>query len=91
MTSDGSRVIATVISQFSEKPVRESLALIVARRRIRFSSKKTSGRNLMTAVCSVEKTHLVQQERRMDESHMADVTTSPTAICRLIQQPLLFI
>jgi len=45
----------------------------------------------MTADCGVEKTHLVQQESRLDESHMADVATSPTVICSLIQQPLLFI
>jgi hypothetical protein len=87
MTSDRSRIIATVIKKFN---IRESLALIVTRRR-RFESKKTSGRNLMTAVSGVEKTHLVQQESRMDESHMADVATSPTVICGLIQQPLLFI
>lgn len=51
-----------MISQFNEKPVRESLALIVTGRR-RFESKKTSGRNLVTAVCSVEKTHLVLQKK----------------------------
>jgi hypothetical protein len=90
MTSDRSRIIVSVISQYNEKPVRESLALIAARRR-RLESKKTRGRNLMTAVCSVEKTHLVQQESMMNESHMADVATSPTVIFSLIQQPVLFI
>jgi hypothetical protein len=90
MTSDRSRIITTLISQFNEKPVRESLAFIATRRR-RFESKKTSGINLMTAVCGVERAHLVQQESRMGESHMADVATSPTVICSLIQQPLLFI
>jgi len=45
----------------------------------------------MIAVCSVEKTHLVQQESMMNESHMADVATSPTVIFSLIQQPVLFI
>jgi hypothetical protein len=53
MTSYRSRIIATVIIQFNEKPA-ESLALIVTRRR-RFQSKKTSGRNITAAVCSVEK------------------------------------
>ena len=90
MTSDRSRIITTVISQFNEKPVRESLALIATRRR-RFESKKTSGRNLMTAFCPVEKTLLVQQASRMGESHMVDVATSPTVTCRLIQQSLLSI
>lgn len=82
MTSDRLRIIASVISQHNEKPVRESLALIVTRRR-RFESKKTSGRNTMTLVCSVQKTHLVQQESRVDGSHMADVATSPTGYAAL--------
>jgi hypothetical protein len=43
----------------------------------------------MTAACTVEKAHLVQQQNGMNESHTADVATSPTVICRLIQQPLL--
>jgi hypothetical protein len=93
--SERSRIIATVISQFNENPVRwvirtrKSPALVISRRRVCYESNKTNGRTLITAVCTVKKAHLVQQQNGMNESSTADVATSSTVICRLIRQRLL--